>query len=206
MSMKIHLKNLGILKHAEFSLGDLTIICGENNTGKTYATYALYGFLDSWRGLIDFEVRDTQIQRLLTGGGLNIELAQYVEQADRLLARACNRYTDQLARMVFAAPEYRFRDSEFRVEIEGIDIRDKEFEREMGIAPERSLIYSKKKGGEELTVTLVLEGDRGREIDPFFAKSAVNFIIGNTIFSDFFPNPFILFSGTYRGCYFSERA
>ena len=42
--MKITLKNLGILKQAEFSLGDLTIICGENNTGKTYATYALYGF------------------------------------------------------------------------------------------------------------------------------------------------------------------
>ena len=44
IGMRIRLKNLGILKHAEFSLGDLTIICGENNTGKTYATYALYGF------------------------------------------------------------------------------------------------------------------------------------------------------------------
>ena len=29
MSIKIELKNLGILKHAEFSLGDLTLICGE---------------------------------------------------------------------------------------------------------------------------------------------------------------------------------
>ena len=46
MSLKIELKNLGILKHAEFSLGDLTLICGENNTGKTYADYALYGFLN----------------------------------------------------------------------------------------------------------------------------------------------------------------
>ena len=46
MSLKIRLKNLGILKYAEFSLGDLTLICGKNNTGKTYAAYALYGFLD----------------------------------------------------------------------------------------------------------------------------------------------------------------
>ena len=36
MGLKIRLRNLGILKQAEFSLGDLTIICGENNTGKTY--------------------------------------------------------------------------------------------------------------------------------------------------------------------------
>ena len=43
--MKISLKNVGMLDEAEFEVGDLTIICGENNTGKTYATYSLYGFL-----------------------------------------------------------------------------------------------------------------------------------------------------------------
>ena len=43
--MRIKIKNLGALDDAEFRLGDLTIICGENNTGKTYATYALHGFL-----------------------------------------------------------------------------------------------------------------------------------------------------------------
>ena len=37
--MKIFVKNLGILRQAEFELGDFTIICGQNNTGKTYATY-----------------------------------------------------------------------------------------------------------------------------------------------------------------------
>ena len=45
--MEIKIKNLGVLKQAEFTLGDLTIICGGNNTGKTYATYALFGFLSA---------------------------------------------------------------------------------------------------------------------------------------------------------------
>ena len=44
MSLKIELKNLGILKHAEFSLGDLTVICGKNNTGKTYASLCTVRF------------------------------------------------------------------------------------------------------------------------------------------------------------------
>lgn len=44
--MKIHIKNIGMLDEAEFEVGDLTLICGENNTGKTYATYSLYGYLD----------------------------------------------------------------------------------------------------------------------------------------------------------------
>ena len=186
MNMKIRLKNLGILKQAEFSLGDLTIICGENNTGKTYATYALYGFLNSWRGLIDFGVTDTQIQSLITDGGLKIELAQYVEKADKILAEACKRYTDRLD-TVFAVHEDRFNQSEFHVEIRCPDIFNKEIERNrVGFAT-----YSKNKGSKELTVALVVQEERGREIDLDYAKAVINFIISDAIFSDSFPNPFI---------------
>lgn len=44
--MKIELQNIGMIKNASFKHNDLTIICGENNTGKTYATYTFYGFLE----------------------------------------------------------------------------------------------------------------------------------------------------------------
>ena len=36
--MKISVRNLGTLTQAEFELRDLTLICGDNNSGKTYAT------------------------------------------------------------------------------------------------------------------------------------------------------------------------
>ena len=41
-------KNLGPIEKAELELGDLTIIAGRNNTGKTYVAYTLYGFLKTW--------------------------------------------------------------------------------------------------------------------------------------------------------------
>ncbi|ARR00983.1 AAA family ATPase [Campylobacter porcelli] len=44
--MNFKVKNLGLLNQAEIEIGDLTILCGENNSGKTYAVYAFYGF---WR-------------------------------------------------------------------------------------------------------------------------------------------------------------
>lgn len=50
--MKFRFENLGLLDEAEIELSDLTIICGENNTGKTYATYAVYGFLRNWKQLL----------------------------------------------------------------------------------------------------------------------------------------------------------
>ena len=47
--MDISIKNLGAISEANFTVGDLTVICGKNNTGKTYLTYAVYGFLDFWK-------------------------------------------------------------------------------------------------------------------------------------------------------------
>ena len=41
-------KNVGPIENADLELGDLTIIAGRNNTGKTYLAYTLYGFLTTW--------------------------------------------------------------------------------------------------------------------------------------------------------------
>ena len=41
-------RNIGPIDHAEMELGDLTVIAGHNNTGKTYLAYSIYGFLKSW--------------------------------------------------------------------------------------------------------------------------------------------------------------
>ena len=41
-------ENIGPIENADLELGDLTIIAGRNNTGKTYLVYTLYGFLTTW--------------------------------------------------------------------------------------------------------------------------------------------------------------
>lgn len=46
-TMKFHFKNIGPISEAELELGDLTIVAGQNNTGKTYLVYTLYG-LSKW--------------------------------------------------------------------------------------------------------------------------------------------------------------
>ena len=43
--MKIQFENLGCIEQGSVELNDLTIFCGKNNTGKTYAMYTLYGLL-----------------------------------------------------------------------------------------------------------------------------------------------------------------
>lgn len=48
---KFHFKNIGPISKAKLELGDLTIIAGRNNTGKSYIAYTLYGFLSQWNRL-----------------------------------------------------------------------------------------------------------------------------------------------------------
>ena len=190
--LKIELENFGVLKQAEFTLGRLTILCGKNNTGKTYATYALYGFLDTWRGLIDFKITKRQVRSLFMGGGIKIRLTEYVNKADRLLAQVSRRYLTQLLEQrIFAATEGLFQNSKFFVKTGPVSGLDYNLSGEVGHSPERGIIYSKKEGSDELIIRLALKGDQDEDISSFFLEAWINAAIGTAIFSDYFPNTFI---------------
>ena len=186
MSLTVRLKNIGIIKQAEFSLGDLTIICGENNTGKTYTAYALYGFLNSWREFIPITISDAQIQHLCTERELKIKLTR---KGGWILADACENYTKQLDE-IFAASEGTFQNSEFHLLSDEIDICDEEYNGSYG----SFLFFSKSEGSEELTLTLKMEKGEEREIDAAIVRNAINVIIKCAPFFDSVPIPFIFSS------------
>ena len=69
--VKFKLENIGLIEKIEVSLNDLTLICGQNNTGKTYVTYSIYGFLDSWSNLIDFNIDKSLFLEIIFRGGFS---------------------------------------------------------------------------------------------------------------------------------------
>lgn len=188
--MKIRIKNLGVLREAEFALGDLTIICGENNTGKTYATYALFGFLSFWRQVFSFNIPGERISQLLTEGTVRIDVSDYVQNAKTILREGCQAYVQQLP-MVFAAPPDRFKDSEFQVELAQEDIRlAKRFERRTRAANADLFQLTKDEGGDDLVITLLVAKEQVK-----IPRDIIRRIIGDAlkeiIFGHLFPNPFI---------------
>ena len=188
--MRIYIKNLGPLKQAEFSLGDLTIICGANNTGKTYATYALFGFLSFWEEEFYVRVQDQEISQLLADGVIHINLTEYADRAEQILAGACQEYATQLP-MVFAAQKERFKETEFRVTLDAQDIRlaDK-YERRVSSANAERFSITKSSGSTELVVTLLVDKEKVR-----LPQSAIMYFVGRSlkeiVFGDSLPNPFI---------------
>lgn len=126
--MKIKVKNLGVLKQAEFELGDFTIICGENNTGKTYATYALFGFLSTCinemhENEIKIEVESGKIQQLLTEGVTRIDINHYVKNYQGILDQINQLYTQKLSN-IFATAKEKFKESSFEFILTSQDLKN----------------------------------------------------------------------------------
>jgi len=97
--MKFHFKNLGLLDQVDIELADLTLICGENNTGKTYATYAVYGFLRSWRQILRFLLEDEIDELLKQTREYRIDLSKmFDDKVDSYLERMGKTYVSRLPR------------------------------------------------------------------------------------------------------------
>jgi ABC-type branched-subunit amino acid transport system ATPase component len=188
--MNIKISNLGALQKAEFSLGDLTIICGGNNTGKTYATYALFGFLSGWSEGLTIDIPQQTLNQLLAEGIVHIDVSEYAKNAQKILRDGCKAYTKHLP-IVFAAPEDRFKDSEFAVTIDTSDIRlDGEYERRMKAGNAELFYLTKAESSGDLVVTLLAEKNKAKLPQDMLAK-VIGDALKDIIFGAFFPHPFI---------------
>lgn len=190
--MKIELENLGVLKKAEFELGELTLICGDNNTGKTYANYALFGFLSRWRHLLEVGIPDSTIQELLRDGVARLEVESYAKEANHILRKGCEEFTRHLPR-IFASKPGRFNDTRFQVSIgteKKSSIKDRAFERTARSAEDDLISLSKAVGESEVVVSLLMEKQRS-VLPAGMIREVISDGIVELLFEPFFPQPFI---------------
>lgn len=113
--MRVQIKNLGVIKEADFEVGDLTIICGDNNTGKTYVSYALFGFLDYWWNVasIQFAFDDKETEAKFSADD-NSLFSLYLHRKEEVLACATSEYRTYLP-AIFAETE-RLHDCTFNID------------------------------------------------------------------------------------------
>ncbi|WP_294643617.1 AAA family ATPase [uncultured Rothia sp.] len=134
--MKYCIHNMGPVRYAEYSLETFNIICGLNNTGKTYVTYSLFGFLSGWEGIFDpfashsgFNVKSINLKDLLKTRESKVDLGEYVNPSSgdvsllqEFLDGLCNVYSRSLD-AIFAAEGAKFTDSYLRIHLDESDIQ-----------------------------------------------------------------------------------
>lgn len=104
-TMKIAFENLGLIDQAEIELADLTIVCGENNTGKTYVTYLIYCLLKNWSTAAELDLHSS-FDTLQKNGVVKIDLNELVvAQWEKILKQAVDKIAKSLPDMLSAKSE-----------------------------------------------------------------------------------------------------
>lgn len=86
--MKFTIKNVGPIKTATVEMGKLTVVCGKNNTGKTFLTRSVYEFYRTFRNNLSFSVELEQ-----QTFPLDIDLSQYTEKAASAIKECAKKYS-----------------------------------------------------------------------------------------------------------------
>lgn len=188
--MKVFVENLGALDQAEFELAKFTIVCGKNNTGKTYATYALFGFLKSWRKLLSIRIKEEHIRRLLHEGAIELDIAPFVANAQETLRKGCEAFTEQLPG-VFASSPRHFSDSNFSIRLDPGEIRPGDtYDMTVRAAKAQLFSISKKNSSKTVSVSLLVDKEKVK-----LPQAVISDVIGDAlkdiVFDGLFPNPFI---------------
>lgn len=189
--MKIAITALGAIEHANVELGDLTLICGENNTGKTYVTYGIYGFLSFWNEGYQFPIPSDVTTDLLDNRDGTFDLEPYFTTPSKVLDEACKDYRQQLP-VVFAAPRTRFTNTRFEVTVEPSQnlFRD-EIERSFSIGPSE-FVVTKPRDSFVLSISLVSGMGKGRRFPPIAIQRLVGQIAKEALFGSALPRAFII--------------
>ena len=152
--MKFFIENLGALDYAELELADLTIICGQNNTGKTYVTYLVFCLLSTWRQFVDVDL-SKDLLSLQKNGLVRIDLAERVEKNwPQLCAAALDRFLLNFPEMMASRSEL-FAKLKMRVELPlGTAWKARDFKRELRSA-QGSLLATMIKAADSCEIELV---------------------------------------------------
>jgi len=191
--VKFKLENIGLVEKAEVSLNDFALICGQNNTGKTYITYSIYGFLYSWNNLIDFDSDESVFDELEENGFCSIDATIYEDKLNDILNNLSIEYTNRLS-SVFSVDNDWFKDSKFEVLINSPKL-DLNLEIENTLSSSRKdVLQLKKAKGSSILEVSILTPNTKKQIPSFIVKDGINRTLGDIFFKQYFKNSFIITS------------
>lgn len=112
------ISNFGTLRYAQMKVGALTLVCGKNNMGKTYATYAFFGFLDYWHRGFDWRDAEKYVEVLVQKHQLVIPFSELLAVVPLMLEVAAREYSrPEILAEVFGAERDFFKDAMFSMSI-----------------------------------------------------------------------------------------
>lgn len=192
--MKFNFKNFGYIDNGHIELSDLTILCGPNNSGKTYTSYSIYGFLKHFKDLTDFSISDDSLDKLRDDGSLDIDLKEYIRETKHYIKQASEKFTNNLDDY-FSVPEEVFAKSEIKFSINDLKVDlSKEFNRVAKFGKSRSLIFDKPPNDSCLSIVLETIDVKVGKISKRILNQIISDAIADCLLAEAIVKPFVVTS------------
>lgn len=162
--MKFSFENIGSVKKGTIELGDLTILCGENNVGKTYLTYAIYGLLKSKSGISDI-VFPSDFDNFHKEKKYIIDLDNFIKENHGIFSLISKDFSGDLAEF-FNADKKLFEDSKVVVDDISLDLENISGNATFEFGA--SNLHIKKEKGKTNAIILYVKNDDSDESDNYF--------------------------------------
>jgi len=188
--MKITIKNTGCIKDADLELNDLTIIAGENNTGKTYLTYVLYDFLKRWIEYVQIDESKEISEALLNDGILKIDASNFnKDRLENIFSGITERFSKQI-NDIFSADIKLFLNSKISVDLDYKKNKNSKIELKASYG-QKSYLNAKK---DDNNILLKLTIDETDTQSLWKHNLNIKKILATLLFTNLLPMPFVLTS------------
>jgi len=189
---KINFENLGNISKGSIELNNLTIFTGENNTGKTYATYGVYSLLDK-----DFRYHLKEINPIIDAlyrdGLYNLDLKEFFDTNYKKIQKEIEVSFSKSLSNVFSATENEFKKSKITFNLDISLIKNEliglEHKSALTIGKKDNIIFELNKESNSTILKLVLlETETPKDI---IAENLKN-VLSHFLFGKLFSKSFLL--------------
>jgi len=187
--MKVEIKELGYVKNVQLNLDkDLIILCGPNNTGKTYVAYAIYGLMKFRSELPKSKKVADEIKTLLDKGQIELDVVDLLtENETAYLNDFAKSYIRNIPK-VFASDDATFAKTEIKIELGEIDlirkkILSQKISQEIGIRNSFSVKIEKEFGSTTITCLLIEKENKDKTIRQEIPTSIILDFLADRIFN-----------------------
>lgn len=189
--MLFKFENLGPLRCAELELSNLTIICGKNNTGKTYATYTIYGFLNYWWEAYELNLEPSLISDLIERGTISLSTMDLLNKAQSYVDKACEQYNPMIYK-ILSSDEDTLGAASLEIILGKDDIKPlDEYDQTTGSDKINIFSIHKESSNDKIVISLLVDKEK-IEIPRRILLRSISFAVKRIIFQNTFPVPFIL--------------
>ncbi|NUE92152.1 AAA family ATPase [Acinetobacter seifertii] len=154
------IQNLGNLESGTIEVKPLTLLCGPNNTGKTWVMYTIYGFLNN-QEISSFAGVDQIVTDLKENGILEFNLEEWLEKNFKGTLSSIEKATKMKLPSIFSSDNSLFENSIFKWEVVLTEILERnkgrsfEFEFSLGSKQIHAFKAIKSKDSQVISMTLI---------------------------------------------------